>query len=99
MIQGCLRLHLLKNASNFKMGIEVPRIEFYYTFEEFVCLLLVALLTRFYLSQDANRLIAVFEFVLVQNGSQVKFCTLEVALEKLNLSHTQQRLIVFSIVA
>jgi hypothetical protein len=65
MIQSCFRLNLLKNTSNFKMGVEVSRIEFYYALEEFVCFLLIALLTCLYLSQYADRFVAVFEFILL----------------------------------
>lgn len=89
MIQSCLWLYLLKHACNFKVGVEVSRIEFDDAFEIFVGLLLVALLTRFYLSQYADRFIAVFEFILAQNCSQVKFRALEVTLLKLNLCHAQ----------
>lgn len=64
MIQRCLWLYLLKHACNFKVGVEVSRIEFDDAFEMFVGLLLVALLTRFYLSQYADRFIAILEFIL-----------------------------------
>ena len=47
------------------MSVEVSWIEFNYALEEFVCFLLIALLTCLYLSQYADCFIAVFEFVLL----------------------------------
>jgi hypothetical protein len=65
VIESCFGLNLLKNTSNFKVSVEVSWIEFNYALEEFVCFLLIALLTCFYLSLYADCFIAIFEFVLL----------------------------------
>ena len=89
MVQGCLRLKLLEDASNFEVGVVVSRVQFNNALEILVSVLLMPTLTRLDLSENPNSLITVLEFVLGQNRSQVKFGSLKISLKELDFCHTK----------